>query len=253
MLIAVIALLAAQAGTDRYTREKEAALGRYLAAEVGRATTAIESAGVRHYVDQLVGRLVSAMPEATSPFTVTVTAEDRCAATHEPVALPGGFVFVPAALFTAAESDQEFAAMVAHAMAHAALPHGRLKPLPGQPADSGPVILIGEWAGNCGSESVVPRAMAASLRDSERAADALAVRTLARAGLDPHALLRFVERMPALPDRDTRLAALRSILAQQSIGGSVGSGGGEFAAVQEEVRQYIRPARVKQPSLLQRQ
>ena len=250
VMVGAVTLLAAQAGLESRTLEKEAALGRFLADKVRQETTQIESAGIRQYLDRLAARLGAAMPEAGLAFTITAIREDRCPDTHEPVALPGGYVFVSAGLFAAADTEQEFAAMVAHAMAEVVLRRGRPKPPLGQPANSGATPLI-YWAGTC--DSVTPLGVRASLRDLEREADAVAVRTLARAGLDPGALLRFLERTPALPERESRLAALRAILAQQSLPGRIAGGGVEFAAVRQAVEEYAGTRPVRQPSLLRKQ
>ena len=50
--------------------------------------------------------------------TFAVIAEDRGGYTHEPLAYPGGRIFVPAPLILAAGDEAEFAGMLAHAMAN---------------------------------------------------------------------------------------------------------------------------------------
>jgi len=111
-------------GVDFYSLEKEASLGRQLAAEFRKRTTVIDSPTVQDYLDRLGRRLESHLPDANFPFTFSAIAEDPCPAIHEPAALPGGYVFVPAALFIAAQDEAEFSGLLAHAMEHIAQRHG---------------------------------------------------------------------------------------------------------------------------------
>src|SRR5260221_8988292 len=111
-------------GVNFYSLEKEGALGRQLAAEFRKRTTFIDSPTVQNYLDHLGQTLEPHVPDANFPFTFRAIAEDPCPAIHEPTALPGGYVFVPAALFIAARDETELSGMLAHAMEHIAQRHG---------------------------------------------------------------------------------------------------------------------------------
>src|SRR4029079_7592907 len=104
--------------------------------------------------------------------------EDPCASLkHEPTALPGGYVFVPAALLGASESEGEFAGMLAHSMAH--------------------VVATGQISGTAASIPLIfvgGRACSGVVSD-EKDAHALAVRAMSDAGFNPRELLRYVERI----------------------------------------------------------
>jgi len=93
LLLAVVSL-AAQAPIS-YGVEKGAALGKQLAEEFLRHATRIDNPVVQNYLDRLGQRLAAQMPEASFPFTFRAVVDDRCSTTHEPTALPGGYVFVP--------------------------------------------------------------------------------------------------------------------------------------------------------------
>jgi hypothetical protein len=112
-----------QNGANRYSLEKEATLGKQLAAEIRERTNPIDTRGVQSFLDRLGQSLAAQMPNAKLPFTFTAIAEDPCRTTHEPVALPGGYIFVPAALLLAAQDEAEFAGMLAHGMEHERLPN----------------------------------------------------------------------------------------------------------------------------------
>jgi predicted Zn-dependent protease len=225
--------------------EKEAALGRHLAAEVRRRTTTLENLAIQNYLDRLGQRIAAQFPDPKLPFSFSTIAEDLCPTMHEPVALPGGYVFVPAALFLAAQNEAEFAGMLAHAMAHIAKRHGIRNAVN---SGSSPVIFLGGWAGGC--SELVPRGFLAAQRSNEIEADLLAVETVAKAGFDPKELWLYVERVQVLgaatrwlPDRDQRLAALVSAIEKLPPTDYAVSAS-EFAAARQKIRSVsAQPAR----------
>jgi predicted Zn-dependent protease len=182
---------------------------------------------------------------------------------HEPAALPGGYVFVPAALFLAAQDEAEFAGMLAHAMQHVSRRHGMQQ---GRATDNAnrPVVYMGGWSGGCAETPAVPRGSLTLQRSNELEADFLAVQTMAHAGFDPMALVRYIERVQGrpdgtvsqadspLPDRDQRLTTMRSAI-EKLPAVEYAAAAGEFAAVQQEVRRLAAaPARSMTPPSLMR-
>jgi beta-barrel assembly-enhancing protease len=173
-----------------------------------------------------------------------VVAGDPCRTVHEPAALPGGYVFVPGTLFVETRNEVEFAGMLAHAMSHIALRHATRQATRGQVSNlaSIPLIFMGGWSGSCSEELLLPRAFVAVWRSQELEADVLAIRTMARAGFDPMALVRYTERVQpaasALPDRDQRLASMRLLIEQLPPSDYAASGEG-FPAIQQEVRRLM--------------
>lgn len=180
-----------------YSLEKEAALGKQLAADFRQRNTPIDSPIVQNYLDRLGQRIAAELRDAKFPYTFRVIAGDPCRTVHEPAALPGGYVFVPGALFVEARNEAEFAGMLAHAMSHIALRHATGQAPRGQLANhaSIPLIFMGGWSGSCSEELLLPRASVALRRSQELEADVLAIRTIARAGFDPMALVRYIERV----------------------------------------------------------
>src|SRR4051794_1993768 len=100
--------------------EREAALGAHLAKEIGDRTKPLDSEAALHFVERLGARLAAQFPGLPWAVKFGVVTGEQTSRTHEPVALPGGYVFVPAELLPAAESEAEFAGMLAHAIAHVA-------------------------------------------------------------------------------------------------------------------------------------
>ena len=249
---------------DFYSLEKEAALGKQLAADVRRRTIPIDSPIIQNYLDRVGQKIGAYIPEAKFPFTFSVIADDPCRTIHEPTALPGGYVFVPAGLFVAAQEEDEFAGMLAHAMEHVAQRHGTRQATRGTTATI-PLIFIGGWAGGCSGGQAIPVAFLASQRSAELEADVLAVQTMARAGFDPNALVRYVERVQVqptgtmsksyspIPDRDERIAALLATIEKLPKIDYTVAPPDEFATARQELRRLTeQPLRSGAPPSLMR-
>src|SRR5258707_6777372 len=133
-------------GVSFYSVEKEAAIGASLARDVRQNTTAIERPVVLEYVQRIGGKLAA---QLTSPlsYTFSVIADDRGGPTHEPLSLPGGYIFVSSRLILTARNEAEFAGMLAHAMAHVAERHATRQSTRGQVANGAsiPLIFMGGW------------------------------------------------------------------------------------------------------------
>lgn len=263
-LILCLASLSAQQrpiaqGINLYSYEKEAGLGAQLAQHMREQTTAIESATIQTYVERLGRQLAAQLPGVRFPFTFTVIKDDRGGRTHEPVALPGGFIFVPAGLILAAQSEAELAGMLAHAMAHVVARHGTRAATKAQIANQSaiPLIFVGSWTANGQEDLMIPAAVLAAQRGYELDADRLAIRTMAAAGYDPAALIRYIDRTrsprtavqetrSALPAVADRLAALGQAV-QELPAGAYSTGDG-LASIQAEIRRLDPPP--KPPPLL---
>lgn len=90
-----------------------------MADEAGRRTTPVESIEVQNYVAQLGEKIAShsVLPDGTVKFTFSVVSNEEDNSLHEPLVIPGGYVFVPARLLLAATDEAEFAGMLAQAIA----------------------------------------------------------------------------------------------------------------------------------------
>ena len=189
-------------GVNFFSREKEIALGQSLAAEESRHTTPLDSAAVNEYVRRVGAALAAAMPVVYS-YEFHVIQEDSGGVTHEPVAFPGGPIFVSQYLIAAAQNEAEFAGMLAHAMAHVQARHWTRQVTKAELSQVG-------WVASGGQP--VPLGQIQFQRANEREADFLAVRAMAAAGYDPAGLASYIQRLqvPAatvlatLPDRDQR-------------------------------------------------
>lgn len=229
-----------------YGYEKEAALGATLAQEIRQRTTPLDSNIVRDYVDRLGRRLTAQLPDAHWTYRFIVIRDAMGGRTHEPIALPGGYIFVPTSLILEAQNEEEFAGMLAHAVVHVAARHGTRSATRGELANQASIPLIfmaGEWAD--GADSLIPIGFLAFQRASELEADRRAVGMLAAAGYDPGALVRYISRLQppntavhelhsALPATEKRVAAMEQAIRELPARSYPSSE--EFKIIQEEVR-----------------
>ena len=241
--IAILAAAAAPAqdrlpGQDVnfYRREKEVSLGRQLAREYRRHTTPLDNAAFTDYLNRLGARLAGQMPGGWT-YSFEIVAADPGEALHEPAAFPGGIVFVSAGLLLDARNEAEFAGMLAHSMAHVAERHGTRLATKTELMQI--ASIVSAQAGNgIPNPPVGPQtgiAVAKTKLALEREADALAVKTLAAAGIDPAGLPSYLSRVEPPPqDRDERVAAMQNAIAELPAAAYQESG--EFARVQASVK-----------------
>ena len=254
-IIFILAAALAASAQDRPQDPKEAALGAQLVQEIRRRTTAIENPVVQEYIDRIGRKLAG--PKV---YEFALISDDAGGYTHEPLSLPGGYIFVSAGLIVGAADEAELAGMLAHAMAHVTLP---------QPQSNGgtiPLVFIGGWQGlgPGGNGSLVPMSALKTQRENETRADVLAVRTLAEAGYDPEALTRYLARIKpgrgtdarlfsVLPDPETRIAAIRQAIEQLPARTYPPTDPDEFGRMQEQVRSTVLPAQDRPRPTLKRQ
>jgi predicted Zn-dependent protease len=237
----------AGSGVNFYSLEKEAALGRQLAAEAARNSKPLDSAAARDYVNELGQRLAAALAGPDFTYTFTVVAEGADSPTHEPAAYPGGYMFVPAALFLAARDEAEFAGMLAHGIGHIAARHYTRQGTRGEVV----AMSAGGWAPQAMNQNqslAIPLGFIAFQRGNELEADRLAAKAMAGAGFDPAALARYIGRVQPeqgsgprvfspLPAREQRVRAIEEVAG--GMPARVYGTGDAFAAVREEVRRRV--------------
>ena len=190
--------LAVGAGTLFAQSDKEAALGKYMAAQFSKSVTPLDNPEVQNYIDRLATRL------SGSVWHVTVTSDIN--ATHEAISFPGGYLFVPAPLILSTQSEAEFAGMLARAMT----PFRLVTPATG----SIPVVYTAPFA---------------------LEADRNAVQMMAAAGYDPSALLDYVSRTARGRAREERTAAITAAIRGTAPLGEWEVSTAEFARIRAEL------------------
>jgi beta-barrel assembly-enhancing protease len=226
--------LPAKSGPNFYSIEKERSLGASEARDFERRTTPLNSAAALDYVQKMGARLATQIPQANFSYTFAVIKDDEGGPLHEPVALPGGYIFVPAGLLLAAQNEAEMAGMLAHAMEHVAARHATRE------ATRRELIKLQTLAAPVAAglaQTLMLAQEAAFHRNFESEADRLAVNCLYAAGYDPEALASYIGRVQpsgnndpasALPERDLRLTDIGNDIQRLSANA--------FSGIQAEVR-----------------
>lgn len=232
-----------------YSLEREKVLGAQLAQQIRQSTTPIPSALVSECLNGLCGKLATQLADTPFLYTVSPIFEDRGGETHEPLSVPGGYIFAPADLLRSVKNEAELAGMLAHAMAHAALRHGTLQATKVELAniDKAPLVPLFGWMsfGTHDTGTAVPIAFLAGRRQGELEADALAVWTVSAAGIDPAEFVRYISRVQTdatpvrqvfatLPARSVRLANLEKAI--QKLGPRTYEPTRDLTALQDEIR-----------------
>ena len=239
-----------------YSLEKERALGEQIAKDYRSHATIIELPKLQARVAAIGRTLIPAGSKYNYTFEVVDSDEYLL---NEPTALPGGFIFVSSGLIRAVRHTDEFAGMLAHAIAHVESRQGMRTS-----ATSGivnqatiPLIFIGGWTGNATTKNTspaVPLGFLTSFRAAELQADQMAARLMQAAGYSPARLADYIERVQPpddgtvnprspLPPRAARVAALRAFPAVDTPNGIV--------ALQELLPE-LPPKKAKTPPSLAR-
>ncbi|MGA3237562.1 MAG: M48 family metalloprotease [Bryobacteraceae bacterium] len=197
------------AGINFYSLDREIALGADVAEAVRRETKALDSDLARDYVARLGRQLALETPGPKFPYTFTVLANLPASMsdnpTHEPMALPGGPIFIPASLILEAQDTSELAGMLAHAIAHVADRDCTRSKTRADLMQLGAVADVqspGCWVG----QGAVPLGYLSFQQAFERQADYLAVQIMAKAGYDPLAMAAYIRRAQQAPGRQTAIS-----------------------------------------------
>jgi predicted Zn-dependent protease len=220
LLVGLLSLIALNLPAQDTRLQEGNAVGEALEREFRQNTTRIDAPSVQEYVDRIGERLAAQIPDSGSPYRFEVIAQDRGGYAHEPVALLGGDIFVPAPLVLAAQNEAEFACMLADAMAV----------LEWQKRRSGPFFID--------ESGVLPVAI-------QQQADANALKIASSAGFDPAALGRYLARAS---QSEARLAVLEKAI--QRLPPRTYTESGDFVRVQEELRRAFPQRTGRPPSLL---
>ena len=180
---------------DFYSLEKEAAIGRQLAAEIDAQSKFVTDPVVTEYINR-VGQNIVLRSDAKIPFTIKVLDSPDVNA----FALPGGFLYVNSGAVLAADSEAEIAGVMAHEIAHVAARHGVEQQSKGRLLQylSIPLIFVGGPLGAIvqnAANILVPLTFLKFSRGAEEEADRLGVQYMWAAGYDPTAMLTFFEKL----------------------------------------------------------
>ncbi|WP_299479134.1 M48 family metalloprotease [uncultured Roseibium sp.] len=152
--------------------------------------------GAERAVASVVGRLVAASDDPSQSYKITILNSPAINA----FALPGGYLYITRGLLALANDTSEVAAVLAHEMAHVTANHAikrqqraEAKQLVNRILTD--VVQDSEEARKAIISSQLSFARFSQVQELE--ADAIGVRTLAKAKFDPYAAARFLRSMAA--------------------------------------------------------
>jgi predicted Zn-dependent protease len=182
--------------------------GRILAAYGGLYSDVAAATAVA----RAVGRLVAASDDPSQTYRITILDSPVINA----FALPNGNLYVTRGLLALANDTSEVAAVIAHEMAHVTARHAVARARRNEAAQ-----VVGRVVANVVGDPEQQRMTLATTQVSlarfsqvqELEADAIGVRTLARAGYDPYAAARFLTSMQRFAEFRSNRAARSDFLS----------------------------------------
>jgi predicted Zn-dependent protease len=184
------------------TEQQEIALGLQATPEMAQQYGGLHpDQQAQALVDAVGNRLVanSAASQANYPFEFHLLADPQ---TVNAFALPGGQIFITAALFSRLESEGQLAGVLGHEIGHVVARHSAQRIAQQQLTQglTGAVVLATYDPNNPSSQRTAQVAMVVGQlinmkygREDELQSDRLGVRFVADAGYDPRALIRVME------------------------------------------------------------
>ena len=199
----------AQAGLSPQAERK---IGESVMREYRRDPDFVDDPEIVAYVNSVGQRLVAVSADAGREFEFFVVSDN----TINAFAMPGGFVGINTGLLLAAQTESEFAGVLAHEISHVTQRHiARELQKESQlswAALAGIVVAVlaarsnpqASQAAIAGTQAAAIQAMLNYSRDFEREADRVGFSLLENAGYDPNGMPAFFERL----QRATRLSEL---------------------------------------------
>ncbi len=196
-------------GANVYSREKEIALGRTLASELEKQHAPIRDPEINAYLGRVGQALASQPPAAPYQYTFTLVRGGDTDPWLDPVALPGGWIFIDARSLATFENEAQFAGILAHAIMHVTLRHQLTRAQPR-------LVIPGR------EHEQVALSLLLFARGFEREADDEGTVLMAQAGYNPAELIRYLEKLPpepatprayaTHPTREDRIKAIHGVI-----------------------------------------
>ena len=184
--------------------QQESDIGQQVMISIRRSTPRITDPLVYGYLSAIIYRLVPSAPLQNRDLTLTLIDSPAINA----FAVPGGIVGVNGGLFLNAATEQQFASVLAHELAHLSQRHFARRMQ--QQETSAPLTLAGMIAGIilsavtqsdigiaaiAGTQALAVQNMLAYSRANEQEADRVGLDILATAGMDPSGMPEMFEIM----------------------------------------------------------
>ncbi len=173
--------------------DKEVELGRKLARRVEHELTVVADEPLQQRVSTIGERLVAICDRRELVYHFAVVQDEGVNA----FSLPGGYVFINDGLIKKTASDDELAAVMAHEIAHITARHAvkRYESSLGLQLAHLAALATRQGAAIHGMGIAAQAARLSYARQDELEADRLGVKYMKAAGLDPTAMLAFLEKL----------------------------------------------------------
>lgn len=180
---------------------KEAAMGEKIARQVEKALPLLADVEKQERVRSIGKRLAAFSERQELVYSFAVVEHEKVNA----FALPGGYIYIHSGLLEQVESDDELAAVIAHEVGHVSARHSikRYEGSLGAQLLQLAAIASNQAAGR-GVSVAIQSTQLAYARRAELEADRLAIKYLRLAKFDPEAMLTFLKKLDALPERGRR-------------------------------------------------
>lgn len=191
-------------GGGLISEQQESDIGRQVMMSIRRSASQIDDPLVYDYLSAMIYRLVPSAPLHSRDLTLALIDNPGINA----FAVPGNIVGINGGLFLNAESEQQFASVLAHELAHLSQRHfaRRME----QQETSAPLTIAGMVAGIilsavtqsdigiaaiAGTQAMAVQNMLAYSRSHEQEADRVGMEILANSGMDPRGMPEMFEIM----------------------------------------------------------
>jgi predicted Zn-dependent protease len=180
------------------TRAREMTIGRQASRRFERRAKLVKNAAVQEYLDR-IAQSIAQNSDCQVPVSIKIVDSNDINA----FSFPGGFLYINRGLILGVDEEAELAAVIAHEIAHVVARDGmKDSSYLGTGTSANRVVIPGS-VGNSGTELggyLVPMKLAASPRETD--ADSRGIQYMQKAGYDPTALLRFLQKMEPKDDTD---------------------------------------------------
>ncbi len=200
-------------GFNFFSLEQDVQMGKEAAAQVEKQYEVVNNPELNNFI-QTIGKKLTSQPQAGNfPYTFKVVADTSINA----FALPGGPMFVHTGLISAAESESQIAAVLAHEISHVALRHGTHQASKANliqiPAAMASGMLGGGLLGTLEQAGIGLLANGMLLkysRDAETQADLMGAQIMAQAGYNPIEMARFFEKLQTESGKGSKIGNMLS-------------------------------------------
>lgn len=200
-------------GFNFFSVEQDVQMGKEAAAQVEKQFEVINNPELNAFVQGVANKIIAQPQAGKFPYTFKVVGDTSINA----FALPGGAMFIHTGLITAADSEAQLAAVMAHEITHVALRHGTHQASKANliqiPAALAGGMLGGGLLGSLEQAGIGLLANGALLkfsRDAETQADLMGAQMMAQAGYNPIEMARFFEKLEAETGKGNWVSSMMS-------------------------------------------